>query len=95
MDAKRGVETFLTFPISQGLLTKDDLEKAIEIASEKSPSSAITAGQLAYRIAHPECRSTLAVENYGKGVRWLAIIRRDEGQEAFKKAFTELRQLFS
>ena len=95
MDAKRGVDGFLVFPFQQGLLTKDDLEKAIEIASEKSPSAAIHAGYLAYSIAHPDSRSVWAGENFGKGVRWLSIIRRDEGQEAFDKACAELRQFVS
>lgn len=70
----------------------DDLEEAIRIASVKSPSSAFDAGQRYYIVKHGS-----AVLNgylgFAKGARWLAMIRRDEGQAAFEVKVKELWQL--
>lgn len=89
MDARSGVQTFLALPVLQGRLTAEDIEKAIQIASEKSPSGAIRAGQVAFIIAHGSSGQMAALA-FGKGCRWLAMVRRDEGQEAFEKAAEEL-----
>lgn len=54
-------------------------EKFIEIAATKSPSAAF---DLASRLASINGISTLAA---GKATRWLAVVRRDHGQETFNK----------
>lgn len=66
------------------------LEEAIHIASIKSPSSAFTEGQRCYqRFAFNQMEAL----TFGKGIRWLAIVRRDEGDKEFQEACEELRVL--
>lgn len=92
MDAK-SVTQFLAILIADSRYPMDavDLEKAIEIAGAKSPSGAFDAAQRYYIMRHGS-----AVMNgylaFAKGTRWLAIIRRDEGQKAFEAVIEQLRQ---
>ena len=89
MDARTGVEFFLFLPAAQGRLTGEDIGMAIKIASSKSPSSAIDAGQVVFMLAHQELGQWAAL-SFGKGCRWLAMVRRDEGRESFEKLSQEL-----
>lgn len=60
------------------LQLSDELrEKFVEIAVTKSPSAAF---DLASRLASINGISTLAA---GKATRWLAVVRRDYGQQVF------------
>lgn len=62
------------------LQLSDELrEKFIEIAATKSPSAAF---DLASRLAMLNGVNQLAA---AKATRWLAVVRRDHGQEAFDK----------
>ena len=93
MDAQTG-SNFLAilFVQDQFPMNGDDLEEAIRIASVKSPSAAFDAGQRYYILKH----GSAVLDGYlgfAKGVRWLAMIRRDEGRVAFETRVSELRQL--
>lgn len=80
MDAKTGI-TFLTHLRMQGVISSEDIEKAVEIASTKSPSRAIKDGQAhAYR---QNLGGQVQQITFGKGTRWLAMLRRDSGNEIF------------
>ena len=90
MDAQTG-KGFLTLLLNQRLMGKDDLEEAIKIASEKSPTGAFRSAGIYFVGKHGTgiYNGYLAFQ---KGTRWLAMIRRDEGQAAFDAAVAELRQ---
>ena len=93
MDAQTGV-LFLSLLVQQEKATEGDIEKAIEIAGSKSPSASFKVAQRYFVLQH----GTSVQDGYlgfAKGTRWLAIIRRDEGQEAFESKASELRELFS
>lgn len=89
MTARDGVRAFLFVGKALGQLTADDVELAIEIARVKNPSSAFSRAAHGWRLRHP---GTLGETGFAKGVRWLAMIRRDEGQTAFLAVCEELRQ---
>lgn len=86
MEAKDGIG-FLAFLISQGRMIYADLKEAIRIAEENSPSSAFDRAARYYGIQHGIVSEQRA---FAKGVRWLAMIRRDESSEAFNEAITKL-----
>ena len=70
----------------------DDLEEAIKIASKKSPSGAFDAAQRYYITRH----GSAVLDGYlafAKGTRWLAVIRRNQGQAAFDAAVALLRKV--
>ena len=87
MDARTGVQ-FLTLLYKEGRVDGKDIEKAIEIAGSKSPSASFDAAGLYTRLMGKDQMTNLT---FAKCTRWLAVIRRDEGEEAFKKAVEELR----
>mgnify|MGYP001583388539 CR=1 FL=1 len=93
MEARDGVQ-FLSQLLQspQYAMTADDMEEAIVLAARCSPSSAIDRGMRLYRVAHPSAGQMEALA-YGKGGRWVAIIRRDEGQEAFEAECAKLRRI--
>lgn len=86
MEAKDRIG-FLAFLISQGHMAYADLKEAIRIASENSPSSAFDRAARYYAIHYGIVNNQRA---YAKGVRWLAMIRRDESLEAFNEVITKL-----
>ena len=93
MNAQAGTQ-FLILLLSSDEYPMDttDLEEAIRIASVKSPSGAFDAAQLYYATRH----GSMVARGYlgfAKGTRWLAMIRRDEGQAAFDRALQQLRQV--
>lgn len=93
MDAQRGSNFLAILLLNDEIpMNGDDLEEAIQIAGSKSPSSAFGAAQRYYIVKHGS-----AVLNgylgFAKGARWLAMIRRDEGQKAFEVKVNEMRQL--
>jgi len=89
MEAKDGVG-FLAFLISVGRMTYRDLKEVIRIAEENSPSSAFDRAARHYGIHYGIVSEQRA---FAKGVRWLAMIRRDDGQDAFQKAADNLREV--
>lgn len=91
MDAQTGVG-FLKLLVAQELADAEDIAKAIEIAKAKSPSASFDAAGRAFAIRHGGAVSNGYLA-FAKGTRWLAMVRRDEGQAAFDKAADELRQL--
>ena len=87
-----GIRKFLDGLISRSEMTADDLEKAIQITGNYSPSSAFKRAREYWRISHLSTNSMCALA-FAKGVRWLAMLRRDEGQEAFETECERLRGL--
>ena len=57
-------------------------EKCVEIARDKSPSAAF---DLASRVAMLAGMSQIEALGIAKATRWLAMIRRDHGQEVFDR----------
>ena len=61
----------------------DDLKKdCIEIAKEKKPSSAF---DLAFRLAVSKGWNEISGRGIAKATRWLAVIRREHGEEIFQQ----------
>lgn len=65
-----------------------DLEKAIRLASECSPSRSFDRASQYWFLRHGR---TMYYLGFAKGTRWLAMIRRDEGTDAFEAAVDQLR----
>lgn len=85
MDAKSGIRFLsMLFLGSRYPMDKADLEEAIRIAGEKSPSAAFKLAQRYYVVRHGRA-VTDGYLAFAKGTRWLAILRRDEGQAAFEE----------
>ncbi|OGY71107.1 MAG: hypothetical protein A2986_01865 [Candidatus Jacksonbacteria bacterium RIFCSPLOWO2_01_FULL_44_13] len=92
MDAERGHLFLLRLLKDNDIpMDGDDLEKAIEIASRKLPSGAFDEAQRHYITRHGNYVS-LGYLTYAKGVRWLAMLRRESGQAAFDAACDALRR---
>lgn len=62
-------------------------ERCIDIARQQSPSAAFNLGAQAARLASLCQMEVLAV---AKATRWLAIVRRDYGQESFESVVKTL-----
>lgn len=88
MTASQGVEWFLLGPARAGRLSCDAAEEAIELASTYAPSSAFDRAQAWWRLHEPA--NQLATLAFAKGVRWLAMLRRDGEMDTFT---TTCRQL--
>jgi hypothetical protein len=87
MEAKDGIN-FLAFLISAGRMTYVDLKEAIKIAEENSPTSAYDRAARYYNIHF--CGIVSEQRAFAKGVRWLAMIRRDEDPVVFYEAIAKL-----
>lgn len=74
--------------LSSVLVPKELREECIRIARKKSPSAAKS---LAKTAALQALLETHLLERVGKATRWLSIIRRDYGKEAFEEAVTRLQ----
>ena len=81
MTASQGVEMYLLGPARAGRLSCEAVEEAIELASNHAPSSACSRAQEWWR-AH-ESPSQMAALQFSKGIRWLAMLRRDGEMERF------------
>lgn len=90
MEAREGV-LFLRQLLqdSRYTMTADDLEEAIRLAGQYSPSAAIDRAGRHYRTAHVGV-GEMEILAFAKGVRWLAVLRRDEGERAFETAAATL-----
>lgn len=87
MDARTG-SAWLTNLRVAGVIEPLDVIEAIMIASRKSPSRAIKDGQAyAYRNRKGDQMQQLT---FGKAVRWLAMLRCEEGDEMFAIRALEL-----
>lgn len=62
-------------------------EECISIARDKSPSSAFNLASIAARKRSVDGIQTLGV---AKATRWLAVIRRDHGEDIFNEAVRTL-----
>lgn len=89
MDARTGIN-FLRLLLTQGLMDDADLEEAIRIAGEKSPTGSFKAGQL-YFIGKHGMNTSDGYLAFAKGTRWLAVLRRDDGQKTYDGAVEDLR----
>lgn len=68
-------------------LSQELREQCVEIAREKSPSAAFNLGSRAAFVAGLSQIEALGV---AKATRWLAMIRRDYGREAFGETAASL-----
>jgi hypothetical protein len=87
-----GVDRFLGGLIVEDLLEPDELQRVIDIGARRSPSAAFNAIASDYqlRMKYSDRMVLLALQ---KGARWLAMLRRDEGQAVFEAKCHELRTL--
>lgn len=91
MDARNGMQFLIAlFCFPESKMDLEDLEEAIRIASTKSPSGSFDAAQRYYIMRHGSSVHAGYLA-FAKGTRWLAMVRRDEGQQAFEAATEELR----
>jgi hypothetical protein len=79
------LEVRVIFPLSR--ISQDLREKCVEIARQKSPSAAF---DLASQAAFLAGLNQLEALGIGKATRWLSVIRRDYGAEAFEKVVSKL-----
>ncbi len=81
MTASQGVETFLLGPARAGRLSCDAAEEAIDLASTYAPSSAFDRAQQWWQ----RCGTSnqWSALGFAKGVRWLAMLRRDGDTKIF------------
>lgn len=92
MEAQAGIQ-FLSLLLSSPKHPMDaaDLEKAIEIAGRREPTGAFKEAGMHYCRRHG-----MSIDNgylaFQKGTRWLAMIRRDEGDGAFVQACESLQK---
>lgn len=71
-------------------MTAADLEQAIAIAKDASHSGAFKQAKAYWTRWYGS--STLNGQiKFGKGTRWLAVLRQDEGQQKFEQMAAELR----
>lgn len=93
MNPQGGIDRFLfgLMVNRQSDFTSADLGKAIEIAGNYSPSAAFDRARTYWQRTH--CNGEMIALAFAKGVRWLAMLRRDEGQAAFDVKCQELRNL--
>ena len=74
------LEVRVTLPLSR--ISQELREKCVEIARTKSPSAAFDLG---YEVAILAGMSQIEALGIAKATRWLAVIRRDYGQEKFEE----------
>lgn len=86
-----GIQKFLNGLISQSLMTDDDLQKAIQIAENYQPSSAFKRAQEYWQIN--KTGLPISALAFAKGVRWLSMLKRDQGQKVFEAECERLRQI--
>ena len=82
MRARDGMQFLLSFP-------REERQKAIDLAGGYAPSSAFRQAGMFYVLAHPDRGGHWELA-FAKGARWLAVLRRDEGEEAFREASQEI-----
>ena len=66
-------------------LSEEEAVQGIKIASSSAPSSAFKQAQAAL------FGQGMVAINYAKAVRWLAVLRRDEGEAAFLSAADSIK----
>jgi len=71
-------------------MTDEDLEEAIRLAGQYSPSAVFNRAATYWQSRHGQV-GHLSL-GFAKGTRWLAMIRRDEGQQAFEQTADRLRR---
>lgn len=92
MDARTGARTLVLLLANyRGPTDAADFEKAIGIAREKSPSAAFDAAMKYYQSRHGATAQMQAL-GFAKSTRWLAVLRRKEGDKAFSDVVAELRK---
>lgn len=91
MKPHEGIRRFLELPLREGRLDNVGLAQAILTAYESSPQAAYKFAVAWWRVKFGG--SETDAQSYGKGVRWLAILRRDEGKAAFEAACEQLAEL--
>jgi hypothetical protein len=90
MKAQDGVmflSALLQSPESE--MTTADLEEAVRLAGQYSPSAVFNRAAQYWQSVHGE--RGFYYLGFAKGTRWLAMIRRDEGQLAFEQAAERIR----
>lgn len=90
MEAHQGFRVFFGRLLASGKMTAEQLKTAIRIAATKAPSAAFDAPTRSHEFLGLGVMEKMALQ---KGCRWLALIRRDEGDAAFNRACDELRAM--
>lgn len=72
---------------SETAMALEDWDQAFEIAGNNGSSASFKAARRYYASKHSGSLETLA---FSKGVRWLSILRQEEGEQAFKEACEQL-----
>lgn len=85
----RFLELLLANPSSG--MTAEDLEEAIRLAGGYSPSASFSRASQHWVLKRG--RGGFFYLGFAKGTRWLAMIRRDEGIDAFNAAADQLRNV--
>lgn len=68
-------------------LRREDVEALISIAASASPSGTWKETLMRVALQRPDLyRDEMLTSLVARAVRWLAVIRRDEGEEAFRRA---------
>ena len=88
MEAREGV-LFLVrlYQSSKQAMTAEDWSQAFEIAASNGSSASFKAAERYYDSRHSD---SLATRGFAKGVRWLSILRQQEGEQAFKEVCEQL-----
>ena len=74
-------------------LTPDDVDALVAIAGRTSPSGAVVQAETYLALHQPDLyRDQMLALLIARATRWLAVIRRDEGEEAFRRAAQEWRK---
>jgi hypothetical protein len=72
--------------LSLSRVSQELRERCVEIARQKSPSAAF---DLSYQIAIFAGMSQIEALAIAKATRWLAVVRRDYGQEKFEEVVSK------
>ena len=72
---------------SPGAMAQEDWHQAFEIVASNGSSASFKAAQRYYGSKHSGSLEALA---FAKGVRWLSILRQEEGEQAFKEVCEQL-----
>ena len=79
---------FLSEPLGRGQLDAEAIETAIELADQFAPSKAFDRARDWWQRQHSSEWHGLG---FAKGVRWLAMLRRDSDEKTYTAACHQLR----
>ena len=93
MEAQDGIQFLILLLKDQRYpMDTQDLEAAIKIASRRQPTGAFKEAARHYAARHGSCVAS-GYLGFAKGTRWLAVLRRDEGEQAFEEICQKLKEV--